>query len=604
MRKKVLVCCRRAGAVWKEKRWEILVVLLCVVVLCGFVSQKEGFHMDELLCFELANAEFNPWIVPTQPEGRLAKFVHNEIDGDTLGETIKNIGVTVQDVLRNRGNSKLLTYQADVYPEPVWITAEQFTDYIQVDSSDAFNYLSVYFNVKDDNHPPLHFMLLHTVSSLFRGRAEAWMGCVINLAAVTGVLVLLLRLGRLYAKQLGLGEYARNASILCALLYGLSTGAVATTLLIRMYGLLTLWCMAYFYLVVKKWRDGEFQKRNKGLILVTLLGFWTQYFFLFYCILLAAVVSVLLVRAKRLRELGGFVRSMMIAAVTGVVVFPFAISDVFSSGRGVEALGNLAAGFRGYGTRLREFLQIVGSRTLWPIFWILLALLAASAFLMRKGRRASAERVCQDGKAPYILMLVLPAVGYFLLAARMSPYLVDRYMMPVFPFVIVMGMLVLFWLLKLLKQPQAGGSPGWMAPLACCLAVAGQLIGLCQYDGNYLYRGYAMQEQAASEKSDYPCICIYDGVGYYENLPEFTHYEKTLLLTFDQLVDRQDKADIEKLEKVAVLIKESTGYESDQVIQILKEQYGLVPELQGWQGTGIQWTSVHGDSLIFMGKDA
>lgn len=589
---------------WKEKRWEILAVLLCLTVLCGFVSQKEGFHMDELLCFELANAEFNPWIVPTQPEGRLAKFVHNEIDGDTLGETLKNIGVTVLDVLRNRGNSKLLTYQADVYPEPVWITAEQFTDYIQVDSSDAFNYLSVYFNVKDDNHPPFHFMLLHTVSSLFRGRAEAWMGCVINLAAVTGVLVLLLRLGRLYAKQLGLGEYARNASILCALLYGLSAGAVATTLLIRMYGLLTLWCMAYFYLVVKKWQDGEFQKHNKGLILVTLLGFWTQYFFLFYCILLAAVVSVLLVRAKRLRELGGFARSMVIAAVMGVAVFPFAISDVFSSGRGVEALGNLAAGFSGYGTRLREFLQIIVSRTLWPLFWILLALLAASAFLMRKGRWASAERACQAGKAPYILMLVLPAGGYFLLAARMSPYLVDRYMMPVFPFVVVIGTLVLFWLLELLKKSRAGGSFGWMVPLACCLAVAGQLIGLCQYDGNYLYRGYAMQELAAAEKSDYPCICIYDGVGYYENLPEFTHYEKTLLLTFDQLVDRQDKADIEKLEKVVVLIKESAGYESDQVIQILKEQYGLVPEQQGWQGTGIQYISVHGDSLIFMGKDA
>lgn len=604
MKEKILVYCQRAGAAWKEKSWEIMTILLCLVVLCGFVSQKEGFHMDELLSFELANAEFNPWIVSTQPEGRLAKFVHNEIDGDTLGETLKNIGVTVQDVLRNRGNSKLLTYQADVYPEPVWITAEQFADYIQVDSSDAFNYLSVYFNVKDDNHPPLHFMLLHTVSSLFRGRAEAWMGCMINLAAVTAVLVLLLRLGRLFAKQLGLGEYARNVSILCALLYGLSAGAVATTLLIRMYGLLTLWCMAYFYLVVKKWRDREFQKHNKGLILVTLLGFLTQYFFLFYCILLAAVVSVLLVREKRMREMGGFVRSMVIAAVTGIVVFPFAISDVFSSGRGVEALGNLAAGLSGYGTRLREFLQIIGSMTLWPAFWILLALLAASAFLMRKGRRASAERVCQAGKAPYILMLVLPVVGYFLLAARMSPYLVDRYMMPVFPFMTVIGTLVLFWLLKLLKQSRAGGLSGWAVPLACCVAVAGQLIGLCQYDGHYLYRGYAMQEWAAVEKSDYPCICIYDGVGYYENLPEFTHYEKTLLLTFDQLVDRQDKADIEKLEKVAVLIKESPGYESDQVIEILKEQYGLVPEQQGWQGTGIQCTSVHGDSLIFMGKDA
>ena len=35
---------------------------------------------------------------------------------------------------------------------------------------------------------------------------------------------------------------------------------------------------------------------------------------------------------------------MVIAAVIGLVLFPFAISDVFSSGRGTEALGNLASG--------------------------------------------------------------------------------------------------------------------------------------------------------------------------------------------------------------------------------------------------------------------
>ena len=72
----------------KKKACEIAVVLVCVAVFCIFVSMKEGYHMDELLSFELSNAEFNPWIVTTQPEGRLAKFVHNEIDGETFGETM------------------------------------------------------------------------------------------------------------------------------------------------------------------------------------------------------------------------------------------------------------------------------------------------------------------------------------------------------------------------------------------------------------------------------------------------------------------------------------------------------------------------------------
>lgn len=592
----------------KGKIFEIGAVAICLLVLCVFVSMKQGFHMDELLSYELSNAEFNPWIVTTQPEGRLAKFVHNEIDGDTFGETLGNLAAEVRDVLKNRGNSKLLTYQADVYEEPVWITAEQFEDYIEVDSGDAFNYLSVYFNVKDDNHPPLHFMLLHTVCSLFQGRAEAWMGCLINLGAIAAVLVLLIKSGRLLAEVLGLQNYSRTAGVMAALLYGLSAGAVATTLLIRMYGLVTLWCVAYFYLVLKKWRNKEFEQHNGGLILVTMLGFWTQYFFLFYCILLAATVCVLLAYHRRKKELGCFVRSMVVAAVIGLAVFPFAISDVFSSGRGVEAMENFFLGLSGYGSRIYTFLQIVGGRTFFPLFWGVLLIAAVLPVVFGRVRRrekradgktaetiaaAEPKAVRAAGCSAYIWMLLLPAAGYFLLAARMSPYLVDRYVMPVFPFVILTGTLALLWLADKGLQ----GVPGKRAAAVfCVLAVMAQIWGLLRYDGSYLYSGYGLQEAAARDNADYACICIYDGVGYYENLKEFTYYEKSLLLTLDELADRRDRESIEALDRVAVLIKCDEVDES-RVLEIMEETYGFSVEGWGWRGYG-----VHGDMLCFMSR--
>lgn len=40
-------------------------------------------------------------------------------------------------------------------------------------------------------------------------------------------------------------------------------------------------------------------------------------------------------------------------------------------------------------------------------------------------------------------MLMVPVAGYFLLASRMSPYLVDRYIMPLFPFVALLLALLL-----------------------------------------------------------------------------------------------------------------------------------------------------------------
>ncbi len=707
---------RRAGG--HRVGVEILVVALCLVLLGFFVSQKEGFHMDELLSFELSNGEYNPWIVTTQPEGRLAKFIRCEIKGDTLRETLSNLAIAVEDVVRNRGNSRLLTYKADVYEEPVWITGQQFRDYITVGKEDAFNYLSVYFNVKDDNHPPLHFMFLHTISSIFQGKASPWMGCAINLAAVAAVMVLLIKLGRMLAEALGMERYSRFTGILCALLYGISSGVVATVLLIRMYAMLTLWCVAFLYLVLRKWRDRSFDRDNKGLIAVTVLGFWTQYFFLFYCMILAVTALILLLSSKRFREFLYLLRSLVIAAAVGVALFPFAISDVLSSGRGVEALENLSQGLSGYGERVAAFGGILLEKTLSPGVWLLTAVGTAACvvwLLRRKASTGAALEKAEEGSAggvseraekgsaeaafekaeegstgaalekteegiavavsekaeegssvaalekaaeksaggalekagksapgaagrgAYMALVLLPVAGYFLLAARMSPYLVDRYVMPVFPFAALAGGVLLTWVLSFLASGlcrEAGdgqsvsckdsaqgsdsredsvskgdtgkdsprGTTGkartWDVPrlCACGLCVLMMILqgaALWGYDGEYLYLGYQEQEDVAAAHGDEACICIYDGVGYYENLKEFAHYDRSLLLTAAELEDRQDTGSIEDLGRFVLLVK--GGVRVDEVLEVFAEKYGYAPREQ------IQLSeSVHGDSLYVM----
>lgn len=588
----------------KEKAYEIIVVLICAAISCFFISMKEGFHMDELLSFELANAEFNPWIVTTQPEGRLAKFVHNEIDGETFGETVNNLTGVVKDVLQNRGGSKLLSYTADVYEEPVWITGEQFFEYITVEGRDAFNYLSVYFNVKDDNHPPLHFMLLHTVSSVFRGKVSPWMGCMINLAAVVWVLLLLYRICDILARELELKGMGRKIGLMTALFYGLSTGAAATVLLIRMYGMVTLWCVFYFYLILKKWRTASFDRKNAGLILVTLSGFWTQYFFLFYCLLLAATVIVCLGKNKRWKELFCFVRSMAAAALAGLAVFPFAVSDVFSSERGVEALGNLSQGLGGYGLRLLAFWRILLDREGGIFTLTLVALLAVFALAgsragKKSGQSERVENVCtkEHGKRELLWMLLLPPTGYFLLASRMSPYLVDRYIMPLFPFMAMILIFTVFGLFAKIETLYAEKHRRYLTETVCGILILFQVWNLFSYDGSYLYRGYSEQLKTAAEYQGYACICVYDGVGYYENLQEFTYYEKSLLLTLKELENRKEQDSINGLERMVVLIK--ANVDESKVLEILTKNYGFEPECEVWYEP-----SAYGDEIFILRKDA
>lgn len=548
----------------KKYKIQILVLVLILMVQGAFMGQKEGYHMDELLSFELSNAEYNPWIVPTQPVGRLAKFIHEEIDGETLAETLGNLTDTLLDVLQNRGNSKLLSYQADVYEEPVWITKQQFQDYVTTGSGDRFNYLSVYFNVKDDNHPPVHFMLLHTISSIFPGQVSPLMGGVINLATLIGCAILFMKLGTLLdIHRVTSGGMGSTCGMMAALLYGCSQGAIATTLLIRMYGVLTFFCMAFFYLHVKKWLEQGFDKKNGWLIAVTVLGFLTQYFFLFYCLVLAAVVTLCLFWSKRRREAWSYIRSMVVAAIIGVGVFPFSVSDVFSSGRGVEALSNLTGGLADFAVRIGRFSEILLSRCFGHVGIGLVVLFVAVLtgillFYKKKEWR------------PLLAFFYLPVMSYFLLAAKMSPMYVDRYLMAIFPFVTGWGVIFICCMLSRVR-PLVKIVGLWVIPAAVCM------FHIFTYDGTYLYQGYEKQLQTAKDYEELSCICLYEGSGYYDNLLEFARYESTLLVTPEELMERKEPSDIVQLQEVIFLVKNSIP--EDVLMKIMEEYQFEIQEV-------------------------
>ncbi len=548
----------------KENGIFILALLLILSVHFAFVSAKEGCHMDEWISFEMANAEYNPWVVPNQPQGRLAKFVQNEIYGDTFKETAGNLIAEVKDVIVNRGNSKLLTYTADVYEEPVWIERETFEAYMTTGQRDSFNLLSVYFNVKDDNHPPIHFMLLHLVASLFPGRFSVWMGCVINVASLVGICICMYKGANLLEEHNVVAKGKGKAWAICAmLLYGLSAGAFATTLLIRMYGVMTFLCVWSFYIHIKKYLTNSFDKRNVLLVIITVAGFLTQYFFLFYCIILAAVTLMLLFVAKRKKEGWIYVRSMGIAALMGVIIYPFSIADVFSSGRGVEALNNLKGGLVDFTERLMAFGGIVLQRCFSFVgIGLVIVVLLFVYFIIR-----CCVKKCHCKWL--VAMLVLPVLGYSVLVAKMSPMYVDRYIMAAFPFICMMAAAALVDVAARLKKL-------YILLLILVVSVYG-FVAIYTYDGSYLYKGYGEQLDIAEGYSELPCICIYEGYGFYDNLPEFTYYDESLLIKLSELETRTDISDIKGLEEVVVIMKPET--DAQRCMEVLRE-YGLEPAEQ------------------------
>ena len=560
----------------------IFIVVLSMLFLCTFVTRKEGYHLDEILAFQLANAEYNPWIVPTQPVGRLAKFMAEHIDGENFGETMSNIGYIVEDTLKNRGSSILANYKADVYDAPVWMEREMFQAYVRNDSKDDFNFLSVYFNVKDDNHPPFHFMCLHLMTSLFKGEISPWHGCVINLAAMAGVLWLLGLIGDILFKK-------KSSTVAVMILAGFSLGMVATTLWIRMYALLTLWTVWGLYLHIRKYvgvdQDMFYRiKRKNGktkwlgsvdLFIITLLSFWTQYFGLFFILPLAIVTVILLLKSKRMREFWAYVRTMVSAAVVGVGLYPFAIGDVLFSERGTEALSQWQNGFMEYVGRLKSFGSILACNVAGNEFVFAAGILVPAGVILYHIIKKT--KACDHIEGWQIAMCGIPLLAYFLLAAKMSPYFVDRYIMAIFP----ITALVLVWL-----WDQAIDVCGWNQKYAAGTCISAAILMTLASNINmqgqhtYLYTGYDEQVAVAEEYQEYPLVCLYLGSGLYENVIEMERYAQTILLKPEELASMDaSRTEVTKDSYVALIKYPGEESGKEQLMQVMDVFGGTEAEL-------------------------
>ena len=547
----------------KEYKWQIAVILLAVSVMSVFISQKEGYHMDEVLSFEFANAEYTPWIVPWQPEGRFATFVYNEIETGDFWETVGNWIKYTLDYWINGEDSIAYNYEGKVYVQSVWISREEFKEFVTTGPKDRFNLVSVYYNEIRDSHPPLFYMCLHLVCSVFSGIMSPWLGALVNLTAMVICCIFLIKIGILLT-----GE--KRAGTLAILLYCLSTGGIGTVVLIRMYCMLTCFCVISLYFHLKKWQSGDWRVGNKLLIFMTVCGFWTQYYFIFFAIFMAGVTVLGLLFTKRGKQALYYIRSMVIAAAIGLCTFPYAVSDVLEGSTGRDVVSNLLGGSGEWAERMKSFGGMlcggICGKSLGMALLVLLIVIAAVICLTVKEKRKelTKDRIVQGA------MVVLPAACYFLVTALISPFYADRYIMPTYAFLALLFAVVLEWYVRYLSQ-WIGSKQGLRAIPVLLAGVLG-IISVASYGNSYLYVGYSDQLEMAKKYADYPCLCIYDGVTFYENVPEFAIYEETLVLTcceleercqFDLLVDRED---------VVVLIKRNV--DEEWVHQMMQNKYG------------------------------
>ena len=115
----------------------------------------------------------------------------------------------------------------------IWMTGEQWNQKITVYPTYEFSFASVFFNQAHDVHPPLYYMVIHTICSLFPMQFSKWFGILPNILCFIVTQVLLCN----FSKKLFRNEWL---AVYVCLFWGFSWGTVNNVVYIRMCALFSL----------------------------------------------------------------------------------------------------------------------------------------------------------------------------------------------------------------------------------------------------------------------------------------------------------------------------------------------------------------------------
>lgn len=451
-------------------KWSTLVLAILLIVQLGLIvfygSQKVGFHEDEIYMFEFAN---NP-----------VQYIRNT----------ENYYGTWRD--------------GDFYRNAIIPSAEN-----------RFDYGHIFQNAVGSK---IYLCILHTLGSLFPQIELKWIGLFPNLVFCLISTVLLYCISTtLFENKFGL---------IVAFAWVVSIGSLTSAMLIRPYVLFTDLTLGFVYLHIQtfnqSYKQTAFRSRTLILLLLcTLFGILTHYYFLVICFFICGLFAFYLVGTKKYKLLRQYVLTEFGALLVLVILSPSVLS-IFSSDLGKKTLQELNRG-KDTWEKIKITLSTTGQNVWngWILeFLVIMAAIAAAVFLNRyvfrllvthepgNGiliRRTAKVDVewCVSYNMIIVLALVVMAVGYTLIIAKVAIWQAERYYFCTYPFILLVMCTLLYQLFRLLLKHKT-----MALILTLCVVCTVSAMGFLMQNVNYLYRDFVERNEELSVYKEYPVIVM------------------------------------------------------------------------------------------------
>ncbi|MFD1401125.1 hypothetical protein [Robinsoniella peoriensis] len=491
----------------------IIFIMLAILTFQSVIyiyagNKKEAFHIDEYLTYQLSNGVFG------------------------LSDPIEN--------------------------GKIYTNTNPFLKCFVVDQETRFDYKGVWENQSRDVHPPFYYTLVHTVSSLIPGIFTKWIGIGINIFLALFVTILVYFITKEISKKSIL-------SLIVAATFALSPGTINSILFIRMYVFLSIWVLSVSFLHLKYYKKQKLDYKFYVLLtIVSICGTLTQYYFLIFLFFICLFFGLHLIRKKYWQDVLKYCISLAISGILSIIIFPSMITQIFGNGyRGIESFQNLASS--DFGNRLATYFEIIknqifGSRLSTAIL-VILILLTVSLNLKKIGVRLF--WVFKN-----YMVLIFPVVTYFLLVVKISPYLTDRYVFCIYPFIWISFILIIYW-----EFIQIKGNKMLHKEYIAILIISSFFMSYSYKLGiPYMFKEEGKNIEISKESSPDTLLCIYDNQQWklMSSYLELDNYNNLVFIPNNQIniLEMNKYKDFDKIQ-----IYLSATLDQDEIIQQILQLY-------------------------------
>lgn len=532
----------------KALKYLVIIILILIGIRVYFGYQKEDFFMDETFSYTLMNMKEGAGMIQTAPE------------------------------FNN-----------------VWISGNKIKEMLVVSKDEVLRYDTVYYNQTQDVHPPLYYFLLHTASALSFGNFTKWTGIILNIIIFVGICAVLYIIGKKIFKS------TIWAFVLVAI-YGVSTGAIFSTLFIRMYELLILFVLLYLNKIIDILKMNVIENKNISkkdiiqLVTIFVLGMLTHYHFIIISVLISLVLFIIMLFKKvKISRICTYVGINILGLLIYSAIYPSFYTHMFGTQRGTESTGNLL-NLADYADRIKRGINVFDvnifgevGKIIIPIF-ILFITLAVIKKILENGLKKVEER---DGKKEetecidkYILgIVIISTIIYFMLVGKIVPFMSIRYFLIIVPLIHIVLVYIFKFVMETLVKKEI-----LRISMVVIIILGYMLISLTVAEKNeFLYKGSnnMYKEIEKTGVKDY----IYYYNNFYEVNSDITRYTKDVNVYFADINKVSENnsneketgiAEIRKKDKINIFLYNTHLDKIDEILQKLNKEYKVIKETKNF----------------------